>query len=61
LTPKKVKKESGHKASKTKKVSQTPITDEEINFNSKDHCVEEFSKRWWYALPEWPPQDYDFQ
>ena len=20
--------------------------------------VKEFSKRWWYVLPEWPPKDF---
>jgi len=36
------------------------VSEEEINFNNKDHCVDEFAKRWWYALPEWPPADFDY-
>jgi hypothetical protein len=35
-------------------------TDEEINFTNKDHLIEEFSVRYWYSLPAWPPVDYDY-
>ena len=24
------------------------------------HCVDEFAKRWWYALPAWPPENFDY-
>lgn len=24
------------------------------------HLVDEFAKRWWYALPAWPPVDFDY-
>ena len=24
------------------------------------HLVDEFAKRWWYALPDWPPVNYDY-
>ncbi len=37
------------------------VKDEEINFNNKDHLVQELSCRWWYAIPEWPPADHDIQ
>lgn len=40
---------------------QGQTTDEELNFNKKEHLVEELAKRWWYALPEWPPVNYDYQ
>jgi hypothetical protein len=23
--------------------------------------VDEFAKRWWYALPAWPPADFDYK
>ena len=42
----------------TTSVFQT--TDEELDFTNKLHCVDEFAKRWWYALPLWPPTDYDY-
>ena len=32
-----------------------------MDFNNKLHLVDEFAKRWWYALPQWPPEDYDYQ
>ena len=35
-------------------------TDEELDFTNKLHCVDEFAKRWWYALPIWPPAKYDY-
>ena len=28
--------------------------DVEIDFSNKIHLVDEFAKRWWYALPQWP-------
>lgn len=27
----------------------------DIDFSNKIHLVDEFAKRWWYALAEWPP------
>jgi len=36
------------------------ITDEDLNFSIKEHLVEEFATRWWYALPKWPPVNYDY-
>ena len=44
---KEVKKESG--TSSTKKVSLKP----------KGVLVYELLKRWWFALPSWPPENYD--
>ena len=26
----------------------------------KLHCVDELAVRWWYALPSWPPVDYNY-
>ena len=31
-----------------------------INFRNRSHILQEFCKRWWYVLPEWPPRDYDY-
>lgn len=36
------------------------INDEDIDFSNKLHLVDEFAKRWWYALPIWPPADFDY-
>lgn len=35
--------------------------EEGANMNSKNDLVEEFSKRWWYSMPEWPPKDFDYK
>lgn len=32
-----------------------------INFANKLHLVDEFAKRWSYALPEWPPVHFDYE
>lgn len=42
-------KETGHRAE-----------DEPLNFNVKTHLVDEFAVRWWYALPVWPPANFDY-
>eukprot|EP00922_Rhytidocystis_sp_ex-Travisia-forbesii_P006998 GHVS01010230.1.p1 GENE.GHVS01010230.1~~GHVS01010230.1.p1 ORF type:complete len:431 (-),score=96.47 GHVS01010230.1:200-1492(-) len=31
------------------------------NRNPKQNLVAQFLKRWWFALPPWPPVDYDFR
>ncbi|OEH73574.1 hypothetical protein cyc_06705 [Cyclospora cayetanensis] len=28
--------------------------------NSKDRLVAQFLRRWWYAWPQWPPEDFDY-
>jgi hypothetical protein len=38
-----------------------PMADGEINFANKDHLINELAIRWNYALPEWPPRDFDFE
>ena len=35
-------------------------TEEDLDFNLKLHCVDELAVRWWYALPAWPPADYNY-
>lgn len=32
----------------------------EVNLENVDHLVDELAVRWWYAIPEWPPKDFDF-
>jgi hypothetical protein len=29
--------------------------------SAKEELVAELLCRWWYALPDWPPKDYDYQ
>ena len=36
------------------------VNEEELDFHNKLHCVDELASRWWYALPPWPPADYDY-
>ena len=36
------------------------MTDGDINFSIKEHLIEEFSVRWNYALPSWPPEGFDY-
>lgn len=50
----------------TKKPSSTvqsymPVTnEEELDFTNKLHIVDELANRWWFALPPWPPVNYDY-
>lgn len=34
--------------------------EEIIDFNNKLHLVDELARRWWYALPAWPPADFNY-
>jgi len=36
------------------------VDDADLDYNNKLHCVDEFAKRWWYALPAWPPANFDY-
>ena len=36
------------------------VNEDELDFELKLHCVDELASRWWYALPPWPPADFDF-
>ena len=29
--------------------------------SKKEKLLHEFIRRWWYALPEWPPAAYDYK
>lgn len=29
--------------------------------NNQSYLVEQFSQRWWYALPEYPPENFDYK
>jgi hypothetical protein len=52
------KKESKGKSSAMKKSSaqSKPIS----SFSNLEYVVEEFAKRWSYAMPAWPPKDFDY-
>lgn len=34
--------------------------EEDIDFTLRLHCVDELAVRWWYALPAWPPADFNY-
>ena len=36
------------------------IVSDSTSFNNKDYLVEEFSLRWNYVLPVYPPVDYKY-
>ena len=31
-----------------------------MDFRNKSHLVDELAKRWWYALEEWPPANFNY-
>ena len=33
---------------------------EEVDYKAKEDIVEEFVVRWWYALPQWPPEGISY-
>ena len=37
------------------------MEDADLDYRHKGHCVDELAKRWWYAMPEWPPAGYNYQ
>ena len=37
------------------------VNEEDIDFGNKLHCVDELANRWWYALPAWPPANYNYE
>ena len=37
------------------------VTEDDLDFHDKLHCVDELAARWWYALPSWPPVDFDYK
>ena len=48
------------KTSSTKKVMASSTNEDDLNFTNKEHLIDELAVRWWYALPKWPPLDYDY-
>lgn len=36
------------------------VNEDDLDFNNKLHCVDELANRWWYALPAWPPANFDY-
>jgi len=36
------------------------VNEEDLDFSNKLHCVDELANRWWYALPPWPPADFNY-
>ena len=54
------KRKEKKSSSRKKKAQNIQLTEEDLNFSMKEHLVEEFANRWWYALPKWPPANYDY-
>lgn len=55
-TPKKEKKPKTP-GSKSVQKDVKPIA----SYTNLEYLVEEFAKRWNYAMPEWPPKDFDYK
>jgi hypothetical protein len=36
------------------------VNEADLDFTNKLHCVDELANRWWYALPPWPPANFDY-
>ena len=36
------------------------MNEEDIDYSNKLHCVDELAVRWWYALPPWPPANFNY-
>lgn len=53
-------KKAEPKEKKKPTVSVTLESLSELNFRKQDHLVYELSVRWNYALPPWPPLDFDY-
>ena len=65
---------SQHKPKKTKKISKKRHDDEspahpkkpknkgvvkvEHEMTRKENLVHQIARRWWYAIPDWPPADF---
>lgn len=55
-----VKKQIGVKSVQKQTQSSATMQAGDLNFHSKEHLIEEFSCRFWFALPPWPPMNYDY-
>ena len=44
----------------TKKMKVKHNEEGEVNLENPDHLVDELAIRWWYAMPHWPPLDFDY-
>jgi hypothetical protein len=61
-TPIKSKQPNKDKASSISKPEDLKLVSKSQGgkvLKTKDSLVNQFLKRWWYALPKWPPEDYD--
>ena len=60
----KPKKVAAKPSTAKKSAPQQNLTDvlapEDINFNLQSHLVDEFAPRWHYALPPYPPVNFDY-
>ena len=53
------KKEPNKKVIKKEKMENSPSMKNSIILKPKGILVYELLERWWYALPDWPPTNYD--
>lgn len=60
LTKPASKKEASEKKPASKNIALSLERVSDINFKNQEHLVYEFSVRWSYALPSWPPKDFDY-
>ena len=60
LTP--IKKSSAKpSAKKSTPAIQKVSSSKGPSMNSMSYLVEQFSQRWWYALPAYPPENFDYK
>ncbi|EER11648.1 uncharacterized apicomplexan-specific serine rich low complexity protein, putative [Perkinsus marinus ATCC 50983] len=55
------KKSRAEKKVKRESSVATPVPKKKINRSEKEQLVSEVLCRWWYAMPPWPPLDYDYE
>lgn len=55
--PMKIKEEEKSSKVELKKVSKSSSSPKVLK--TKNSLVSQLLKRWWYALPKWPPEEFD--
>ena len=56
---KKIKKSEKNEKSEKKEKKEEKSTPKKKSLKPKGNLVMDILKRWWYVLPEWPPENYD--
>ncbi|KAF4748869.1 hypothetical protein FOZ63_020153, partial [Perkinsus olseni] len=55
------KKSRADKKVKRESSVATPVSKKKINRSEKEQLVSEVLCRWWYAMPPWPPANFDYE